>query len=344
LTFATQSVGSTSAAQAIALSNSGGVALSLSSIAAIGDFAQSNNCGAGLGAGASCSISVTFTPTAGGIRSGTVTIASNAAGTPHTVALSGDAPTTTTTTTTAPTTTTTVAATTTTTQASTFALNFAQGWNLAGNASDAPIDVPATFSDTTRFLTVWKWIAAQSAWAFHAPSLAVQGGSVLVDYATSKGYQLLTTISGGEGFWVNAKTVGSVNVTNGNAVSVSILAPRLTTGWNLVSVGETATPKQFCDAQSGGVTTLWAWDATNSAWFFYAPSLDASSGLASYISSKGYLDFASGNKTLGNGTGFWVNFVAANAAPIANAGAAQSVSPGTSVTLNGSASSDTNRT
>jgi hypothetical protein len=182
-----------------------------------------------------------------------------------------------------------------------------QGWNLVGNGSDAAIDVPSTYSDTNRFLTVWKWIAAQSAWAFHAPSLAAQGGTALADFVASKGYQLLTTITGGEGYWVNAKQAGSINLSNGNAISVTTLGPTLTKGWNLVSVGETATPKQFCDAQTGGVTTLWAWDATNSAWYFYAPSLDANGGLSTYIASKGYLDFTANSKTLGPGTGFWVN-------------------------------------
>jgi alpha-tubulin suppressor-like RCC1 family protein len=186
-------------------------------------------------------------------------------------------------------------------------LNLAQGWNLVGNGSDAPIDVATTFADINRFLTVWKWVAVHSAWAFHAPSLATQGGTALADYVSSKGYQLLTTIAGGEGFWINVKSAGSVSLTNGNAISAATLGPTLIKGWNLVSIGETATPKQFCDAQSNGVTTLWAWDATNSAWYFYAPSLDASSDLGAYITSKGYLDFTANSKTLGAGTGFWVN-------------------------------------
>jgi hypothetical protein len=188
-------------------------------------------------------------------------------------------------------------------------LNFGQGWNLAGNGSDAPIDVATIFSDANSFLTVWKWIAAQSAWAFHAPSLAAQGGTALADYVSSKGYQLLATIAGGEGFWLNAKQAGSVTLNNGNTISAETLGPTLIKGWNLISVGETATPKQFCDAQSGGVTTLWAWDPTNTAWYFYAPSLEAQGGtaLSDYIAGKGYLDFTAASKTLGNGTGFWVN-------------------------------------
>lgn len=56
-------------------------------------------------------------------------------------------------------------------------------------------------------------------------------------------------------------------------------------------------------------TALWAWDDPQSAWHFYAPSLEAQGGtaLSGYIASKGYLDFSTNNKTLGNGIGFWVN-------------------------------------
>ena len=188
------------------------------------------------------------------------------------------------------------------------AISLVTGWNLVGNGSDAPIDVVSTFSDTNSFLTIWKWIAAQAAWAFHAPSLAAQGGTVLSDYVVSKGYQALSSIAGGEGFWVNAKQAGNVNLSSsGKAVTVANLGPTLITGWNLSSIGETATAKQFCDAQSGGVTTLWAWDATNSAWYFYAPSLDTSGSLSSYVTGKGYLDFTTTGKTLGQGVGFWVN-------------------------------------
>jgi Bacterial Ig-like domain (group 3)/FG-GAP-like repeat/Abnormal spindle-like microcephaly-assoc'd, ASPM-SPD-2-Hydin/FG-GAP repeat len=91
LTFALQTVGTTAAAQAVTLTNSGQVALTLTSIASSGDFDQSNNCGATVAPGASCTIAVTFTPTAAGTRTGTVSITDNAAGSPQTVALSGGA-------------------------------------------------------------------------------------------------------------------------------------------------------------------------------------------------------------------------------------------------------------
>jgi hypothetical protein len=91
LAFASQSVSTTSAAQTITLTNSGTAALTLSSIAASGDFAQTNNCGTSLAASAACTISVTFTPTATGTRTGAITFTDNAAASPQQVALTGTA-------------------------------------------------------------------------------------------------------------------------------------------------------------------------------------------------------------------------------------------------------------
>ena len=89
LTFAALMVGSPSSSQAVTLNNTGGEAMSVTSIVASGDFAQTNNCGSSVAAGGSCTINVTFTPTQGGNRSGAITITDNAPGSPHAVALTG---------------------------------------------------------------------------------------------------------------------------------------------------------------------------------------------------------------------------------------------------------------
>lgn len=89
LTFAPQNSGSTSAAQTVTLANRGTAALSITSITASPNFAESNNCGSSVAAGASCTISVTFAPVAGGSLTGTLTVADNASGSPQTVALTG---------------------------------------------------------------------------------------------------------------------------------------------------------------------------------------------------------------------------------------------------------------
>ncbi len=70
VTFASQSVNTTSASQTVNLTNGGNMALSITSISITGanasDFAQSNTCGTSVPAGGSCTISVTFTPSATG--------------------------------------------------------------------------------------------------------------------------------------------------------------------------------------------------------------------------------------------------------------------------------------
>jgi hypothetical protein len=89
LTFAGQTVGTVSAAQSVTLTNSGQAALTLSSIAASGDFAETNTCGTSVAAGANCTMSVTYTPSAAGAGTGTLTITDNASGSPQKVALTG---------------------------------------------------------------------------------------------------------------------------------------------------------------------------------------------------------------------------------------------------------------
>lgn len=87
--FSNQPVNTTSAMQSITLTNSGNSVLVIGSVTTSGNFAQLNTCGSTLSAGSSCLINITFTPTASGARSGTLTVDSNAAWSPHTVALIG---------------------------------------------------------------------------------------------------------------------------------------------------------------------------------------------------------------------------------------------------------------
>ena len=90
LAFGNQTVGTTSAATAITLKNSGNAALGISSIVTAGSgFASTHNCAASLAAAASCTINVTYAPTSAVASTGAVTVTSTAAGSPHAVGLSG---------------------------------------------------------------------------------------------------------------------------------------------------------------------------------------------------------------------------------------------------------------
>jgi Abnormal spindle-like microcephaly-assoc'd, ASPM-SPD-2-Hydin len=92
LTFNTQTIGTTSAAQQVTLTSSGMAALTITQVSAAPnpEFSATSNCVGTLAASASCSISVTFAPTASGTRNGTVSITSNVPGSPHTITLSGN--------------------------------------------------------------------------------------------------------------------------------------------------------------------------------------------------------------------------------------------------------------
>jgi protein gp37 len=97
LTFTpAQLVGSTSAAQVITLTAHGTAPLTITSIAVTGtnsgDFAENDTCPkspATLALGTSCTISVTFTPTANGPRTGSITFTDDASTSPQMVTLTG---------------------------------------------------------------------------------------------------------------------------------------------------------------------------------------------------------------------------------------------------------------
>jgi hypothetical protein len=89
LTFPAQTVGTTSQPQTILLTNTSGATLTFAGIAATGDFGESDNCTAGVVPGGNCSITVTFTPTAIGTRTGSITVSDSDAMSPQIVNITG---------------------------------------------------------------------------------------------------------------------------------------------------------------------------------------------------------------------------------------------------------------
>ena len=89
LTFTALPVGTTSTAQTVTITNSGNGDLTVTSVAAAGDFAQTNNCSTVAANGGTCAIQVTFAPTSSGSRTGTLTVTDSAPNSPQLVQLSG---------------------------------------------------------------------------------------------------------------------------------------------------------------------------------------------------------------------------------------------------------------
>ena len=93
LTFGSQTINTTSAPQYITLRNTGSSNLTFGAETISGPFhwapATSSTCGASLAPGASCTMGITFTPTAAGTGTGTLSAANNASSSPQTISLSG---------------------------------------------------------------------------------------------------------------------------------------------------------------------------------------------------------------------------------------------------------------
>lgn len=92
LVFPAQSLGTTSAAQTVSLTN-GDNPVTINGIAIVGtnadEFAETNTCPATLSPGGVCTITVTFTPTASGLAKAAMEITDSAPGSPQVVSLSG---------------------------------------------------------------------------------------------------------------------------------------------------------------------------------------------------------------------------------------------------------------
>jgi hypothetical protein len=89
LDFGSQTVATTTVPKLVSVTNIGTDTLNISLITATSEFSTTTSCGTTLAAGGSCAIAVSFTPSAAGSRSGTLTITDDAAGSPHTVTLAG---------------------------------------------------------------------------------------------------------------------------------------------------------------------------------------------------------------------------------------------------------------
>jgi len=92
------------------------------------------------------------------------------------------------------------------------------GWSLVGNNASGNIDPVAMFGNattpnsvTSSISTVWTWNSTLRQWNFFTPTMTAQANSA---YASSRGYGVLTSITQGEGFWVNATSPVSITLSS----------------------------------------------------------------------------------------------------------------------------------
>ena len=201
-----------------------------------------------------------------------------------------------------------------------------RGWNLVGYGQTGSLDIMTVFGNqtapvngvTNRIISVWKWDAVNRVWAFFSPQLT---SAESASFAATNGYSVLSSITPGEGYWVDAAESLSLPAQYGTARNWTPSSfAVLPSGWNLIAQGEAITPSAFNQLVSAGASqlngvptdgllTLWAWHALGSQWLFYSSVVESQSGLAgvkAFADSHAYLDFQDQTKMLGLGIGFWV--------------------------------------
>ena len=278
LSFAGTDVGSSSAAQAVTVTNSGTSAASVSGVSVTGDFSQTNNCSS-VATGSSCTVNVTFKPTASGPRTGTLTVASNANNSPATVSLTGSG----------------IGATT----------NLALGATMTASGSTQSY-VPSNTNDGNTS-TYWEstnnafpqWLEADlgsaqtvgsvtldlppsSSWATRTQTLSVQGST---DGST------WTTLAGSANYTFDPSTGNTVTISLPSAVSERYLRLNFTanTGWPAGQVSEF----EIFPGGAGGSGSGGSGGSTNLA-------------LNQLTSASGYTQtYVPGNATDGNTSTYW---------------------------------------
>ena len=187
--------------------------------------------------------------------------------------------------------------------------SFPSGFTLAGNGATTALNVLATFGTADAPVSgvsgnvdaIWAWDAATLKWMFHTPQFTAAQSAA---YAAAHGYEALTSIPPGRGYWVNALAPFSITVPAGAPFNYgNITFGALPAGFNLLAIGGTMTASQFnvtvgLPPSPGQIpnnfNALWAWDTARETWYFYTPSYEqpgAPFTNCQYDTAHHFLDF-----------------------------------------------------
>ena len=229
LSFGDLASGSTSAAQAVTVTNPGTSAAPISSVAVTGAFKETNNCGSSLAVGASCTVQVSFAPTSGGPLTGALTVATSAPGGNLTVALSG----------TGVTSTTNLALNQPITGSSTasgFPASDANDGNTSTyweslDGSAYPQTLSVDLGSTQSIGSITLDLPPSSAWATRTETLSVLGSTNGTSYSQ---------IVGSAGYTFNPSTGNTVTISLPSGTSTRYVELSFTgnTGWSAAQVSE----------------------------------------------------------------------------------------------------------
>jgi hypothetical protein len=236
LTFASQAVGTTSASKPVTVKNTGTASTTIS-IASTGDFAQTNTCLTTLNAGANCMVNVTFSPTAAGTRTGTISITDTASNSPQIVNLSGTGTSTVVTVTASP------ASLTFTSQA------------VGSTSASKPVTVKNTGTGATTIVIASTGDFAQTNTCPVSPATLAAKGSCTVNVTftpTATGTRT-GTITVTDAASNSPQTVNLTGTGTGTVVTVTVTPPALT--FTSQGVGTTSAGKTVAVKNTGSANT-----------------------------------------------------------------------------------------
>jgi len=168
-----------------------------------------------------------------------------------------------------------------------YELNISASWNLLSSLIELNV---AQLLDNPIYKSIWKWTGNN--WAVYLPDKEDKGNS----YAEQKGYNTLSQISPGEGFWIHSNQAGKLTLTGGYGPGkIQVKA-----GWNLLGLkkpGSYPVGDLIADNASK-IESLWKWEGNT--WAVYLPN-EKDYG-QSYADQKKF-GFV---KTIAAGEGFWV--------------------------------------
>ncbi len=176
-----------------------------------------------------------------------------------------------------------------------YTLNLGKDWNLANlPLSPNNTKIEALFQGAeTKVISLWTW--ENGTWNV---SLLQDGLNATQAYIQAMGFELLTDIKAGQGFWVNCEQDLDLSVAGSAPAEQTLTAA---SGWNLLGLKseQTVNVPSYFSQVGESLTSVWAWQDANWAVYLFGQDADTQS----YIQAKGFQLLTS----ILPGQGFWVN-------------------------------------
>ena len=169
------------------------------------------------------------------------------------------------------------------------------GWNLLSlylEPLNTNIDsVLAGIKD--KIASAWKW--EDDNWSVYLPDFSQEE---VLAYISPRGFNQITDISSGEGFWVNSDTEQNLTV---QATLPANPFHILASGWNLIGRknNETQLITDYISGNVDSIISIWKWDNNKANWAVYLPG----GGTEEYATVKGFQIIS----MIDPGDGIWVN-------------------------------------